>query len=392
MTKAVVLDQLRASINKKYGAGTILPASEAIALVVDRIPFGIFELDVKIGGGAPRGRITIIKGGYSTGKSGLTYKSAAEAQKMCRFCGRPFEIIDIFGEVHELDCRCGKRSPMRVVVVDTEHAFDPSWVRKFGVNIKDLLLIQAEYSEQAIDIADQCIRSKECDLMIIDSIASMTPGIEIEESSEKQQIGVGARLLGKAFRKWTAGLNSAGLLSETKCTIMMVNQLRLALGGYHPTITSPGGKAPDFFESLELMLKKNEEIVDKGSGRPIGVNVEFTVKKNKTHPLSSTGLFSLYFVGQKGHHRVGDTDTDVQVARMASYWGILKKAGSWVILPGGEKIQGEEKAGAYLREHPLVMTDLMDRVREREDMWKEVGLENVPDEDPEGSSTEETDA
>ncbi len=172
----------------------------------------------------------------------------------------------------------------------------------------------------------------------------------------------------------------------------MVNQLRLALGGYHPTITSPGGKAPDFFESLELMLKKNVEIVDKGSGRPIGVNVEFTVKKNKTHPISSTGLFSIYFVGQKNHHRVGDTDTDVQVVRMAAYWGILRKAGSWVILPGGEKIQGEEKAGAYLREHPLVMTDLMDRVREREDMWKEVGLENVPDEDPEGSSTEEADA
>lgn len=391
MSKASIIDQLAASINKKYGDGTILPASKAVSLVLDRIPFGVFELDVKTGGGAPRGRITVLKGDYSTGKTVLTYKCACEAQKMCRFCGRPYEIVDIFGEVHEIDCRCGKRVPMRVVVLDIEHAFDPLWTARCGVDTDSLLLIQTEYAEQAIDVADQCIRSKECDLLIVDSIAAMTPSIEIEESSEKWQVGVAARLLGKAFRKWTSGLNSAGLLSETKCTVLMVNQLRLALGGYHPTITSPGGKAPDFYESLELRLKKIEDIVDKGAGRPIGVNVEFTVKKNKTHPISAPGLFSLYFVGQKGHHKVGDTDTDVQVARMATYWGILKKAGSWIIFPDGSKLQGEEKAGAYLRENPRVMTDLMDRVRTREDLWKDEGLTaSIQDEDSEGLPTEET--
>jgi recombination protein RecA len=392
MSKVDVLEQLKASINKKYGAGTILPASEAISLVVDRIPFGVFELDVKIGGGIPRGRVTVIKGDYSTGKSGLTYKCACEAQKMCRFCGRPFEIVDIFGEVHELDCRCGKRVPMRIVLVDIEHAFDPLWTTRWGVDTKNLLLIQTEYAEQAIDVAEQCIRSKECDLLIIDSVAAMTPSIEIEESSEKWQVGVAARLIGKAFRKWTSGLNSAGLLSETKSTILLVNQYRMALGKY-TTITSPGGKAPDFYESLELRLKKNGPIIDEGSGRPIGVDVEFVVQKNKTHPMSAPGLFNLYFVAQKGHHRVGDTDTAVQVVRMAAYWGILRKAGSWVIFPDGSKLQGEDKAGAYLLATPRVMTDLMDRVRLREDLWKEEGLTaSIPNEDSEGSSAEETDS
>jgi recombination protein RecA len=313
---------------------------------------------------------------------------------MCRYCAKPIEIVDVYtGECFDVECKCGKREPMRVVVMDVEHSFDPSWVRKWRVNTDDVLVIETEYAEQAIDVADQCIRSKECDVLIVDSIAALTPSIEVEESSEKWQVGVMARLLGKAFRKWISGLNSAGLLADTKCTILMINQLRLALGGYHPTITSPGGKAADFYESFELRLKKGDDIIDPGTSRPIGVRVEWIDKKNKTYPKSSGGEFALYFVNEQGKYRVGDTDTDVQIIKLAAYWGILKKGGAgWYTFPNGTKVQGDDKAGALLRENSALMKDMMDRVRSRELAWQEEGVEKGSNDKSKRASAEETDS
>jgi RecA/RadA recombinase len=227
----------------------------------------------------------------------------------------------------------------------------------------------------------------------VDSIAALTPSIEVEESSEKWQVGVMARLLGKAFRKWTSGLNSAGLLADTKCTILMINQLRLALGGYHPSITSPGGKAADFYESFELRLKKVDDIIDPGTSRPIGVRVEWIDKKNKTYPKSSGGEFALYFVNEQGKYRVGDTDTDVQIIKLAAYWGILKKGGAgWYTFPNGTKVQGDDKAGALLRENSALMKDMMDRVRSRELAWQEEGVEKGSNDKSKRASAEETDS
>lgn len=377
------LKALLAEINKKYGEGTILPASEAKALVTDRLPSGIFDLDMKIGGGWPRGRVSVLKGEFSTGKSAICLKTAVEAQRHCRHCGKRFEYQDVLGEIHEFECQCGLKEPMRVVWLDAEHSFDSDWAKKYGVDVANILVIQTEYAEQAIDVADQCIRSKQCDLLVVDSIAALTPGIEVEESAEKWQMGVMARLMGKALRKWTSGLNSFGLVDDIKCTILLINQLRMNIGGYGASITSPGGKAIDFFESVEIRLKKDEAIVDKGTERPVGVNVSFEVKKNKTAPLSSGGMFGLYFVAKRGDYSIGDTDTEVQVARLAAYWGIIKKAGAgWYTLPDGTKCQGDEKLSLAMKNNPSLFKDLMDRVRERELMWVSNGIQ-APDEDEE---------
>lgn len=363
------LDKIVKGINKQYGDGTILRASEAKSLVIDRTTSGIFAVDMCLGGGYPRGRLIVVKGEYSTGKSALTLKGTAETQRHCRYCGTRFEYTDMVGEVHEDDCECGKREPMRVVVLDAEHSYDPVWAAKWGVDVNAVHVIQTEYAEQAIDVTDALIRSKECDLVIVDSVAALTPSVEVEESSEKWQMGVFARLMNKALRKWTSASNSFGLLAETKCTLLIINQMRLGLGGYHPTMTSPGGKGLDFFQSIELRLKRVDEIVDPATDRPIGVEVEVSVKKNKTAPRMPGGTFKLFFVSQKDGYKVGDTDNDQQILRAAAYWKLIEKGGAWFTFPDGTKYQGAEKAAAAIRSNPELLKKLEEGVRMREFSW-----------------------
>jgi len=362
------LDDVVQAVNSLYGAGTLLRATEAKNLVVSRLPTGIFDLDMKIGGGIPRSRITMLKGDFSSGKSAVGLRTTAQAQQHCRLCGERFELIDFAGEVHELNCSCGKREPMRVVWLDAEHSFDRLWAAKWGVNNERLYLLQAQYAEQAIDVADKVIRSRACDLLVVDSVAALAPSIEVEETAENWQVGVFARLMNKALRKWTSGLNSYGLLDETRCTILLINQMRLSLGGYRPTMTSPGGMGLDFFQSLEVRFKRGDEIIDKGTGRPLGINVEFVVKKNKTAPVVSNGLFQLFFVGQKGGYQIGDTDNDGQVLRAAAYWNIVQKNGTWYVFPDGEKYQ-KSVAIAKLREDLDFYSKLEHEVRMRELNW-----------------------
>jgi len=363
------LDEIIAGVNKQYGKGTLLRANEAKSLVMSRIPTGIFDLDVKLGGGLPRGRITTLKGDFSTGKSAITIKTAGQAQRHCRICGKQFEYVDMLGEVHSTDCFCGKREPMRVVMLDAEHSFDPNWAEKWGVDVENTYVIQTEYAEQAIDVADACIRSHECDFLIVDSIAALTPSVEIEESAEKWQMGVMARLMNKALRKWTSAINSYGMESNQACTIALINQMRVNLGGYHPTPTSPGGRGIDFFQSAEVRFKKVDYITTKGSDRPLGIEVEFVVKKNKTWPILPGGKFKMYFVGTRGSYSVGDTNNDEQVLRAAAYWNLVDKTGSWYTFPNGEKAQGDVNAAKILRTDPDLLRDLEDLVKERELSW-----------------------
>lgn len=380
------LDELVGDINKRYGEGTLLKASEATSLVLNRLPSGIFDLDMKMGGGFPRGRITQLKGEYSTGKTGVCLKAVAQAQRHCRYCGVRFEYVDMLGEVHEEKCKCGKKEPMRVVWLDAEHAFEADWAAKWGVDISAIYVIQTEYAEQAIDVADACIRSGECDLLIVDSVAALTPSVEIEESAEKQQMGVFARLMNKALRKWTSAMNSQGLLSDTQCTVILINQLRLNLGGYHVALTSPGGKGLDFFASVDVRLKKLEEIHTDGSDRPVGIDVEFVMKKNKTAPLMPGGKFKLFFVTQAGGYHVGDTDTDTQVLRAAGYWKLIPKGGAWYTFPDGTKVNSIAKATTKLRDDPALLASLEAGVRLRELAWANEG-KPADEKDPEDTSS-----
>jgi len=366
------LDKAVTDINKKYGAGTLLRASEAVSLVVDRLPSNVFIFDTLVGGGFPRGRISMIKGDYSTGKSALCLATVAVAQRTCRFCGYMFEFIDMVGEVHEFPCKCKKKVPMGVVWLDAEHSFDPTWASKWNVDTDSMYLIQAEVAEQAVDVADHCIRQN-CDLLVIDSIAALAPEVEVVESMQKQQMGIFARVMNKALRKWTSGMNAGGLLAETKCTILLVNQIRIDLGGYRPKQTSPGGKGLDFFASLEVKLKREGWIEQEGSKRPVGIRVSFVVKKNKTWPASNGGVFDLYFVSDPPNYMVGDSDLDVQVLRLAVFWDLVKKGGSWFTFPDGTRSHGEAAAGKHLRDNPKLLEELKATVTEKELAWVDTG-------------------
>lgn len=379
-------------VNKVFGKGTLMKASKAKSLVVDRFNSGIFILDMKMGNGYPRGRIITIKGNFSTGKSAVAMLAVAQAQSTCRYCGKLFERVDLLGEYHSFNCKCKKNEPMRVVWVDAEHSLDPLWAEKWGVNTEKLYIIQTEYAEQAVDITDLCIRSKECDLVVVDSVAAMTPGVEVEESSTKQQIGVMAKLMNKALRKWTSGMNSMGLLADTKCTIILINQERTGIGQYSAAITSPGGRGIDFFESVEIRLKKKNILMSKVAERPIGVAVEFEMKKNKTAPLSDSGEFELYFVTDKGNCEVGTTNTAMQVLTLAVYWNLLVKDGSWIKFPDGSKAQGFKKAAVLLNANPELLLELESNIRKREVMWAEegdLGERQVDEEDTEDAEDTE---
>lgn len=379
------LDKILKDVNKTFGEGTLLRANEAKSLVVDRFDSGIFDMNMKIGGGIPRGRIITYKGDYSTGKSAVAMLNSAEAQSTCRFCGIRFEHIDLLGEYHSYNCTCGRNEKMRCVWLDAEHSFDPTWAEQWGIDTEALYIIQTEFAEQAIDVTDRCIRSKECDLVIVDSVAALTPEIEVEESSQKWQVGVFARLMNKALRKWTSGMNSMGLLADTKCSIILINQERMGIGGFRPYITSPGGKGMDFFESIEVRFKRKAVIEDKIASRPIGIEVEFTVKKNKTAPLASPGMFSLYFVADPGQYKAGQTDIDAQVLRLAIYWNLVKKAGSWLTFPNGDRYHGVSKGAIALRESPALLEELKQKVEERELLWIKKGSEALHEEETEES-------
>lgn len=366
------LDTVIRIVNKAFGEGTLLRASEAKSLVVDRFSSGIFDFDLGLGGGVPRGRVVVYTGGYSSGKSSAAMLNVAQAQSACRFCGGIFEHVDLLGEYHSYNCKCGQNEPMRCVWLDAEHSFDPTWAEKWGVDADNLFVIQTEFAEQAIDVTDQCIRSKECDLVIVDSVAALTPGIEVEESSQQQQVGVFARLMNKALRKWTSGMNSMGLLAETKCTILLINQERSGIGLYAPKITSPGGRGIEFFSSVSVRFKRKDFIVDSETDRPVGIEVEYTIKKNKTAPVASPGIFSFYFVSGLGFS-AGSTDIAEQVLRRAVFWNLVKKGGAWYTLSTGERFQGRGKTAAALRSNPHMLEQMMKQVMEREETWIQKG-------------------
>lgn len=369
-------------VNKEYGDGTLLKANEATSLVRDWIPTGIFDLDIRTGGGFPRGCISMVKGEYSSWKTSLALKGLSNAQRMCRFCGKQFEIVDHYGEVYQQGCSCGACDPMIGLWVDAEHTWDPTWSSKWGVNCDEVVILQPESAEQAVDVVDRAIRTQACDFVVVDSIAALTPIIESEESASEQQMGIAARIFNKACRKWTAGMNSYGLLAKTKCTVVLINQMRQKIGPF-AGVTSPGGKGFDFFQSLELRMKQEEHIVDEASGRNIGATVSYKITKNKAHPPSIPfGEFSLFFSKVRRLCEVGSTDLEAQVARFGEYWGLIQKGGAWYNL-NGQKYQGKNALYDALRKNPGVLLDLMTTIRKRENIWVDEGVSVVGEGDVE---------
>ena len=365
------IEVVLAEINEKYGTCSIMRADKAASLSKQhRIPTGIFGLDVAMGGGIPIGKMITLVGEYSSGKSLIAHKTAAAFQRYCRSCGKPMKKWNELSMTATSIRCCRDPEAMRVVWFDAERSWINTWAMRLGIDISNVYVIRTEYAEQGIDVADHIIRTGECDLLVVDSVAALTPSLEITASAEKWQMGLHARLMNKAMRKWTSAQSSGGVGHKMACTIIMINQIRMRLPGkngilYGSPTTSPGGKGIDFFTSIKCIVKKLGDY-ETPEGLPGGHEMEVAVIKNKTAPPGRTCLFNIAFVSKENRFR-GSSNHAKQVIAHALFWKIIKPTGTWIQLAANlPKVQGLENAAELLRQ-PLYrpLLDLLAK-----EVWK----------------------
>ena len=309
-------------IEKNFGKGSIMKLGDDSFEDIDVIPSGSVGLNAALGvGGYPRGRIIEIYGPESSGKTTLAIHAIAEAQKM--------------GGI--------------AAIIDAEHAFDRFYAQKLGVDIDNLLISQPDCGEQALEIAEQLIRSSAIDIIVIDSVAALTPKAEIEGEMGDNKVGLQARLMSQALRKLTSAI------SKTKTTCIFINQLREKIGVmFGNPETTTGGNALKFYASVRIDIRRVSQLKDGEDA--IGNQVRVKVVKNKVAPPFREAEFDIMF-GQ-GISKEGD------VLDLAVEENIIQKSGAWFAY-NDEKIgQGRENAKQFLKEHPEVMDEVEAKVRE----------------------------
>ena len=321
--KLAALNNAVAAIEKNYGKGSIMKLGDSSANIdIEALPTGSISLDVALGvGGVPRGRIIEIYGPESSGKTTVALHMIAEAQKRNGIAG----------------------------FIDAEHALDPQYAKKIGVDIDNLYISQPDNGEQALEIAETMIRSGALDIVIVDSVAALVPKAEIEGDMDDQQVGLHARLMSKAMRKLT------GVINRSNCAVVFINQLREKVGIMfgNPEVTT-GGRALKFYASVRMDVRRVEAI--KQGGEIIGNHTKVKVVKNKVAPPFKEAEFDIMF-GQ-GISREGDLiDLAVKV-------DAVQKSGAWYAYKGEKIGQGRENAKTFLREHPEIMAEVEVQVRE----------------------------
>jgi recombination protein RecA len=307
-------------IEKQYGKGSVMKMSEKGSMAVESISTGALALDIALGiGGLPRGRVIEIFGPESSGKSTLAMHAVAEAQRNGGICA----------------------------YIDAEHAMDPTYAANIGVDVDELLISQPDTGEQALEITDMLIRSGAIDVVVIDSVAALTPRAEIEGEMGDSHVGLQARLMSQALRKLTANLNK----SDTIC--IFINQLREKIGVmFGSPETTPGGRALKFYSSVRLDIRRIEAIKD--GVEVVGNRTRVKVVKNKMAPPFKQAEFDIMY-GQ-GISREGSLlDIGVDL-------GIIKKSGAWYTYEGEQLGQGRENSKAFLTENPEIMVEIQDRV------------------------------
>ncbi len=308
-------------IEKQFGAGSIMMMGQQTHLNVEAVPTGSLSLDVALGvGGLPRGRIIEIYGPESSGKTSMALSTIAEAQKA--------------GGLGAL--------------VDAEHAFDPQYAAKLGVNLDSLLISQPDTGEQALEIVETLVRSNAVDVIVVDSVAALVPKAEIEGEMGDAMMGVQARLMSQALRKLT------GAVAKSKTVLIFINQIRMKIGVmFGNPETTPGGNALKFYCSVRLDIRRSEQI--KEGDTPIGNRVRVKVVKNKVAPPFRQAEFDLMF--DSGISKEGDLlDLGVKA-------GLIDKAGAWFQY-GSEKLgQGREAAKAFLRGDEQTAKEIEGKIR-----------------------------
>ena len=320
--KLAALNNAVAAIEKNYGKGSIMKLGDSSANIdIEAIPTGSISLDVALGvGGVPRGRIIEIYGPESSGKTTVALHMIAEAQKRNGIAG----------------------------FIDAEHALDPQYAKKIGVDIDNLYISQPDNGEQALEIAETMIRSGALDIVIVDSVAALVPKAEIEGDMDDQQVGLHARLMSKAMRKLT------GVINRSNCAVVFINQLREKVGIMfgNPEVTT-GGRALKFYASVRMDVRRVEAI--KQGGEIIGNHTKVKVVKNKVAPPFKEAEFDIMF--GKGISREGD------ILDLAANVDIIVKSGAWYSYNGAKIGQGRENAKTYLRDNPEIMEEVAQKVR-----------------------------
>jgi recombination protein RecA len=319
--KKKALEAALDQIDKAYGKGSIMRLGQFEKIEVGSISTGCLSLDLAIGiGGVPRGRIVEIYGPESSGKTTLALSIAAQAQKE--------------GGV--------------VAFIDAEHALDPTWAEKIGVNLNDLLVSQPNYGEQALDICDLLVRSNSVDVVVVDSVAALTPKVELDGEMEDNQVGVQARMMSKAMRKLT------GAISQSKATVVFINQIREKIGVvYGSPETQPGGRALKFAASLRLDIRRVTSITE--GEKTIGNRVRVKVVKNKVAAPFTKAEFDIMF--NEGISYTGDL-LDLSVLAK-----VTQKSGAWFTYGQVKLGQGRENSKQFLKDNPKITTEIAAKVK-----------------------------
>jgi recombination protein RecA len=307
-------------IEKQFGKGSVMKMGEKGTMRVETISTGALALDLALGvGGLPRGRVVEIYGPESSGKSTLAMHVVAEAQRNGGICA----------------------------YVDAEHAMDPVYAGNIGVDVDELLISQPDTGEQALEITDMLVRSGALDVIVIDSVAALTPRAEIEGEMGDSHVGLQARLMSQALRKLTANLNK----SNTVC--VFINQLREKIGVmFGSPETTPGGRALKFYSSVRLDIRRIESLKD--GVEVVGNRTRVKVVKNKVAPPFRQCEFDIMY--GKGISREGS------LLDIAVDLGIVKKSGAWYTYEGEQLGQGRENAKTFLAENAEIMVEISDRI------------------------------
>ncbi len=320
--KMKVLDAVLLQIEKQYGKGSIMRlGDEAGNIEIDVIPTGCLSLDIALGiGGLPRGRIIEIYGPESSGKTTVALHAIAEAQKM--------------GGV--------------AAFIDAEHALDPVYAKKLGVKLDDLYVSQPDTGEQALDICDALVRSSAVDIIVIDSVAALTPKAEIEGDMGDSHVGLQARLMSQALRKLT------GIVNKSNTCVIFINQLREKVGVmFGNPETTTGGKALKFYASMRLDIRKTDTLKDADGA--VGNRVKAKIVKNKLAPPFRQAEFDIVFgegISQEGC-----------IMDLGVQFDVLGKSGAWFAYNGEKVVQGKEKMRQFLKENPEIAKEIEDKIR-----------------------------
>jgi recombination protein RecA len=320
--KQKALDLALSAIEKQFGKGSIMKMGQNAVADIPAIPTGALSLDMALGvGGIPRGRVVEIYGPESSGKTTLTLSVIAEIQKD--------------GGV--------------AAFIDAEHAFDPTYAKKIGVNLDELLISQPDTGEQALEITETLVRSNAVDLIIIDSVAALTPRAEIEGDMGDARIGLQARLMSQALRKLTA------CISKSKTSVVFINQIREKIGVmFGSPETTPGGRALKFYSSVRIDLRRIASL--KVGTEFVGNRVKAKIVKNKVAPPFKIAEFEIMF--SEGISKEGCILDEAEKAE------IVKKSGAWYLYEGEKLGQGKEKSREYLKANPKVLKEIEKKVKQ----------------------------